>query len=373
VSRRILYLQFTNPAGYPPLLHSASILAERGWEVLLVGAPVGGAASFALPEHERIRSIETRSLGNSQQTTGRYALFAAQCLHAARRFRPDWCYASDASSAPVALVMGRLLRVRLLYHEHDAPGENVRGAVLRARAAVAARAEIVVAPSAQRLEQIPEGRARRLVVWNCPRRSEIAGEVPARDADEPFRLVYHGSLSRDRLTPEFVGALAMLPPRVELDIFGYETAGHRGYVPELLERARSAGVSERIRYHGPIAARAELLRRLHGFHLGISTVVPGTDPNLDTLAGASNKAFEYLGLGIPLLISRVPEWQRMYEAPGYAVSCNADDAASIAAAVREVMEDPARARRMGEAGRARVRDEWNYETQFAPVLELLSA
>ena len=50
-----------------------------------------------------------------------------------------------------------------------------------------------------------------------------------------------------------------------------------------------------------------------------------------------------------------------------------EDAASIAAAVRELCADPARARQMGESGRARVLAEWNYEAQFAPVLSVLSA
>lgn len=34
---RILYIQYTNPAGYPPLEHSSRILAQADWEVLFLG------------------------------------------------------------------------------------------------------------------------------------------------------------------------------------------------------------------------------------------------------------------------------------------------------------------------------------------------
>jgi hypothetical protein len=35
--KRVLYLQYTNPAGYPPLEHSSGILADSGWDAF---APV---------------------------------------------------------------------------------------------------------------------------------------------------------------------------------------------------------------------------------------------------------------------------------------------------------------------------------------------
>ena len=371
MSRRILYLQYTNPAGYPPLLHSAAILAEEGWQVLLVGAPADGAGGFTLPAHERITCIEIA--GRAGVGAAGYAAFAAGSLRAALRFRPHWCYASDALSTPAALAVRGLLRTRLLYHEHDTPSTNrARRLVSKTRRHVAARAQIVVAPSVQRLNAIPAGRGHRLVVWNCPRRDEARAEaVPATDGR--FRLVYHGSLSRDRLTPQFVDALRMLPDHVQLEIYGYETAGHRGYVTELMQRARTAGLGQRVRYHGAVPERADLLRRLRGHQLGIATVVSGADANLDTLAGASNKAFEYLALGIPLLISAQPAWQQLYQVPGYAVDCQPTDPASIARAVRALLDQPERARQMSALGRARILKDWNYETQFAPVLQLLSA
>ena len=45
-SRRVMYVQYTNPAAYPPLEHSSRIAAGQGWDVLFVGAEVLGAAAL---------------------------------------------------------------------------------------------------------------------------------------------------------------------------------------------------------------------------------------------------------------------------------------------------------------------------------------
>jgi glycosyltransferase involved in cell wall biosynthesis len=374
VTRRILYLQYTNPAAYPPLQHSALMLAERGWDVLFVGIAGAGAAGLAMPRHDRITNKQAGDTSGGPLGPLKYAMFAWRSLVSAVRFRPHWCYASDPFSAPVARAIRRATGARIVYHEHDAPvGESVNSTVMTARAVLAATADVVIAPSAARLELLPDGSGQRFVVWNCPRRAEAAGVLPA-NAGHEFGLVYHGSLSRDRLTPEFVDALRILPPHVHLHIYGYETAGHRGYAAELRQRAEAAGLHDRVHYHGTVAERAALLDRLRRHQLGIATIAAGAaDQNLHTLAGASNKAFEYLALGLPLLISREPTWQQLYQIPGYAVDCVPTDAASIAAAVQPLCSDPSRAQQMGAAGRERVRSEWNYEAQFAPVLDVLSA
>ena len=365
--KRIVYIQYTNPAAYPPLIHSSAILAERGWEVLFLAIPARGAAALTVPRNARVHVRQLGSVSGGTLGSIKYACYAARALVAARHFRANWCYASDALSAPIALASRALLRTRIVYHEHDAPPHRA-GAMMNARNRVGKSAEVVVAPSAARLALLPPGSARRFVVWNCPRRSEVA---PARSAFNPdrFRMVYHGSLSRERLTPAFIDALARLPEHIELHVMGYQTQGHRGYAEELKQRARAAGVGARFFYQGVIPERVELMRRLRDYDLGIATIDAGSsDPNLETLAGASNKAFEYMASGMPFLVSPQRDWQQMFVEPGYAGTCNPADAASIADAVLTFTQSRERTRAMGEAGRQRVLHEWNYDAQFAPVL-----
>jgi hypothetical protein len=92
---------------------------------------------------------------------------------------------------------------------------------------------------------------------------------------------------------------------------------------------------------------------------------------MQTMAGASNKAFEFLARGLPLTVSPLPDWDTMFVAPGYAITCEVENADSLAAAWQWYLADPLRRQSMGERGRQRVQAEWNHEVQFAPVLALL--
>ena len=48
--RRVLYIQYTNPGHYPPLEHSAHLLADAGADVLFVEAPQTEAEVEAVAE-----------------------------------------------------------------------------------------------------------------------------------------------------------------------------------------------------------------------------------------------------------------------------------------------------------------------------------
>jgi len=57
-SKRILYIQYTNPAGYPPLEHSSRILAKEGWEVRFLGTGASGANALKFPPHPHITGYQ---------------------------------------------------------------------------------------------------------------------------------------------------------------------------------------------------------------------------------------------------------------------------------------------------------------------------
>ncbi|HYW07753.1 MAG TPA: glycosyltransferase, partial [Longimicrobium sp.] len=154
-------------------------------------------------------------------------------------------------------------------------------------------------------------------------------------------------------------------------VVGYEPAGARGHVEALRARAAELGVEDRIRFDGPLA-RADLLRVCALHDAGLSLMPRATgDANLRLMLGASNKSFEYLACGVAPIVSDLPEWRAAFVEPGYALACDPADAASIAAALEWAAANRAALRAMGDAGRRRVLDDWNYEHQFAPVADLL--
>src|SRR5438552_5870591 len=123
---RIMYVQYTNPAGYPPLEHASRILADRGWQVLFLGTDAHGAEALEFPPHPNItvRRWKFQQPGLWQKL--HFLAFNDWVLVSALRWKPKWIYASDPFACPVGLLL-KSIGFRVLYHEHDSPNPEVRG------------------------------------------------------------------------------------------------------------------------------------------------------------------------------------------------------------------------------------------------------
>jgi glycosyltransferase involved in cell wall biosynthesis len=376
--KRIAYVQYTNPAGYPPLQQSSQILAENGWDVLFLGTGAWGVDKLRFKPNERIQVRQLRFQSPGWLQKAHYAYFHLWCLAWVIRWRPSWIYASDLLSASFAWFASAALRIPVVFHEHDSPAQETAGVFarfcFRMRIRCARRAALCVLPNRRRADAFA-GTTRcsipPLVVWNCPRCQEVA---PARERCEEgrLRLLYHGSIVPERLPVAVIEALAALPEGVSLTVVGYETVGSRGYLSVLLSRAAELGISGRLETLGALS-RDELMQVCGRHDAGLSLMpLRSEDPNLGSMTGASNKPFDYLACGLAVLVSRLPDWEEMFVRPGYGLSCDPSSQQSIAAAVGRLCANPEQTRAMGERGRQRILKDWNYERQFQPVLDLLN-
>lgn len=378
--RRVLYVQYTNPAGYPPLLHSARLLADQGFSILFLGTDAL-ADSLTFPRHERVdvRLMSFRPGGWRQKV--HYVRFALWVIATAASWRPSWIYASDPLSSPIALLLKQLLGMRVVYHEHDSPSreasEGVGGTrfvklVMKARRVLARKADVCILPSVERARvfSAATGRSDVLTVWNCPARAEIA-TGPHDATDRSLRVLYHGSIVPARVPRSVIEALALTPPNVTLTLIGYETAGHAHYVRELADCAAQLGIADRVHVNGPMS-RADLMARCGSFDVGLALLpIDSSDINERSMVGASNKPFDYMACGLSLLVSESPEWTDTYVDAGFGRSCDPRSAASIAESLQWFLDHPDERRLMGERGREQIATEWNYETTFGPVVARL--
>ena len=108
---KILYLQYTNPGGLPPLQHSSRILAMSGWDILFVGIRALGIDRLQLPPNPRIevRLMDYCSRGWRQKL--HYARFCLWSIWLVLKWKPRWVYASDPLSCPAALAICRALGI----------------------------------------------------------------------------------------------------------------------------------------------------------------------------------------------------------------------------------------------------------------------
>ena len=378
ISRRILFVQYTDPAAYPPVQHSSRILAEQGWEVAFLGVASTSTRKMQMSPHARIQVKTIRFVEGGLRQKLNYFLFFFLTLYWIWRWRPSWIYASDPLSCPIVWLVQKLHHIKFIYHEHDSPNvDRVQSgfmkAVLTFRKRVAQDADLCVLPQHDRLSQFLETTGRTkpaFCVWNCPSLDEITDVAPCRE--QGLIIYYHGSITSSRLPKQLIIAAARLKGVVRIRIAGYETLGSVGYLRELVDLAAKIGAPGIVECLGTIPTRRDLFRHAAQAHIGLALMPKKSeDINMQNMVGASNKPFDYMACGLPLLVTDLPEWTSTFVEPGYARACNPDDTDLIEAELRWFLDHPKERSEMGQRGQEKIRQGWNYESMFSDVLKNL--
>jgi glycosyltransferase involved in cell wall biosynthesis len=367
--RNVLFVQAADAASYPPIIHAASLMAEAGWRVCVLSAPIAGTG-LEFPRHPGIDIRLTATRPSHVMTRAAYATYGAAAARLALRLRPDIVYASDPLGAGPGLLAACLTGARLVYHEHDTPKPGaLRPWLARLRRMAARRAAAVIFPNETRAgiarDELGFSDDRLHVVWNMPRRCELP--IWQSGPDEPLLLYYHGNISPVLLPEAVVEAVRQFGGRVRLSIAGYEAPGAPGYIKRVLRHCQP-GPDAPVRYLGQIP-RTELLAIAARAHVGLAVVPSDSDDlNIRHLTGASNKAFDYMAASLALLVSDLPDWRAMFVAPGYARPCKPADLVSVKEALGWFIDHPEARRDMGARGRARIATDWNYDTAFRRMI-----
>jgi glycosyltransferase involved in cell wall biosynthesis len=370
----VLFVQATNPGAYPPLIHASILMAEAGWDVTFLSAPIDGN-ELALDPHPRIKIHEVSPRPSHVMSKVDYTVYAAAAARLALRLRPNVVYASDPLGAGPGVLASRLAGAALVYHEHDSPSKGrLHHALARSRKAAARAAQLIIFPNegrarvAQEELQFSDNKLR--IVWNVPRRAELVASGAT--AEQQLIVYYHGSITPERLPESISLAIRRMAGRAKLRIAGYEAPSARGYVRQLVGSDEGGSVNALIEYVGMVPRRIDLLAEAARAHIGLSLMpFSSGDINIDHMAGASNKPFDYMAAGLALLVSDLPDWRRLFVEPGFGLACNPIDADSISGALDWFVEHPEARATMTARARGKIEAEWNYDTQFRAVLESL--
>jgi glycosyltransferase involved in cell wall biosynthesis len=188
--------------------------------------------------------------------------------------------------------------------------------------------------------------------------------------ERPLILYYHGSVNRQRLPTQVVSALIRLEGAIRLRVVGYEVPGSFGYASELIELASEHG--DLVDFVGTISPHDALLRYAADAHVGLSlTPKAPNDINMQYMVGASNKSFDYMASGLPLLVTEAEDWVTTFVKPGFGRACDPDNVESIAAELMWYWKHPEERQLMARRCVEQVVYEWNYDQQFAAVAATL--
>lgn len=208
------------------------------------------------------------------------------------------------------------------------------------------------------------------VVINCP----LSGlEVPTEFPKILFNyknqgkkiLLYQGIVSDGHCHAEMVKALLKLPEEVLLVLLGH---GDPNYKAALHNLAKLNGVDHRLILLDRVSPE-ELFSYIAAADIGLLLYRP---KSLNSIYAAPGKLFEYLAMGVPVIY---PGKTSIKEIIGpldvgeaYRAETPEDLANSVRCLLNRLQRDPSIKKRARES----YLQQFNYETQFAPVIEFIA-
>lgn len=323
--------------GIQVLMHRLVRHAQR-LEVRVVTRRSPGADSF--DRHER---LDVRRAGRADGGLASNLAVNVRALVEAPRFRPDAVLSGHIVTSPAARVIGKLAGVPVIQYFH---ADEVR---TRPRtAAFAARADAVIAVSDHTRQLAVAAGARPTSVHRVLNGVDLPVGPRAERAERPTIVTVARLVDSYKGHDIMIRALALVRERVP-DV-EWIVVGEGPLRPGLERLAAQEGVSDAVHFLGAVsdAERDAALDRAHVFAM----------PSRLPAGGVGGEGFGIVYLeanahGLPVVAGDVGGALDavVHEETGLLV--DPEDPAAVAAALTTLLLDPARARRLGDAGERR--------------------
>jgi len=173
--------------------------------------------------------------------------------------------------------------------------------------------------------------------------------------DSIFKIVYAGSLTNLRGIKELCEAVQLVEYPVELILLGsWENDSFEG---ECLNN------KTRINYIGRVP------------HEEVFSIMKGADVGLGNLYNVKNhttslltKGYEYMGCGLPMILSNFPLWVNEFE--GYSLFVEPTSVFEIKDAICWMIENESKRLEMGHAGKKMVKEKYSWEEESKSLIKM---
>lgn len=362
--RKVAHLTSVHPAWDARIaFRECATLAGAGYEVVLVAA---GNAKQPLPPGVRLRTVPVPRNRFERMTRTVWRVFRA-----ALEERADVYHFHDPELMGVGMAL-RLLGARVVFDVHEDIPQDIADKPWIARplrgpvafvSTLALRAlqpfySAIVAATPAIARRFP--RSRTVLVCNYPRIDELPN-VDRASAQQEATAVYLGSITALRCINEMVRAMVspQAPAAARLLLLGtFESE-------ELERQARSLPGWSKVTYLGQ-RPRAEALQYLASARVGLLLFRAAANHD----EALPSKLFEYLGAGLPVIISNTMRCCEIVREHGCGIVVDPYDVDAIASAIRYCIENPQVAREMGERGRRLVMERYQWSSEARKLTNL---
>jgi len=291
--------------------------------------------------------------------------------------RPDALVVHDLEVLRAGVLAKRRLGVPLVYHAHeDWPAMVSERSRLEAKIfsflekRYCRRVDNVLVPS--------EGIGRKYREWGLKVTVQYASkslaDLPDITPDKRMKLRARygfigsdlvvglaGSLGRAEAFNNILAAMKELPPAVKLLVVG----GLEEKVKAAEKSAASKGLTERVRFTGLLDA-VPYMAHVGALDVGLALFIGGT---LNVIQVAPIKLFDYMAMGVPVVVSDLPAMRKIVEECGCGVTANSEDPRSIASAIKTFLEHPDQRAQASRMARLAFESKFSWERQQIALKE----
>jgi len=364
---RVVHVTSVHPATDTRILYKeCATLAAAGHEVHLVAPGQSG-------QDVELQGVQVHYVRHGSSRLQRMVVVGAQAMSSALALRPDILHLHDPElllHAPWARMRCR----RVIFDMHEDLPKSLRtkhwiAKPLRVGASVvAAFMERLLLSGMEVVYAEDSYSAARpwirnfITLHNMPIVAALAQYD--RQCTQPPSLGYIGSITPSRgclTTLEVLGELQSRGIAVAHDCVGDASPEVQAQMSRLIEGLKLTNV----RLHGYQPADAGY-RIIAGTTIGLAILHP--EPNY--LESYPTKMFEYMAMGIPVIVSNFPLYRHIVDETGAGVSVDPLDIKGIADTIEKLLSDTDRLARMGENGRLAVARSYSWEHESTHLLRM---
>jgi glycosyltransferase involved in cell wall biosynthesis len=362
VSVKVAHLSSVHPAVDTRIgVKECRTLSQAGYDVVFICQHSG---------EDVVNGVRIVPVPVRRGRVSRFLFAGWNVFRAALRERAHVYHLHDPELLPIGLLL-RMTGAKVIYDVHeDLPRQMlakpwILRPLRRPLGFVAAKIESLFARAMSGIVTATPQIARRfpadrtVSVRNFAMLDELMLEAATPYQSREAVFAYVGAITETRGVFEMLAAIALVPSqhRAKLGLAGLLSRDTLG------DELRRTEGWERTKYHG-WQMRPQVARHLDAARAGLLLLHP-TDAYLQSYP---LKAFEYMGAGLPMIVSDFPFWRELFGDFGCAIFVDPRDARAIAQAMAWVLEHPGEAERMGAKGRAAALASFNWQSEAVKLL-----
>ncbi len=189
----------------------------------------------------------------------------------------------------------------------------------------------------------------------------LSSRSKQRNNPKKFTIIYAAGLTRIRGIKEIIEAYGLLLSNYPIR---FKLAGNFSE-KEFESEIKKNVIWKKIDYLGFLPLSA-VYQHFATADIGLICLLP--EPN--HIDSSPNKMFEYMAAGLPVVASHFPAWKKIIEENQCGLCVDPNNPRTIAKAIEYLVQNPDKAKEMGENGKMAVKQKYNWNIEERKLLNL---